>query len=140
MTIMLKIMQSGFDYDRKSAQQQRDLYYAKFSNIPSIKVGGMTFYEINDLLSIQELSTTKQNKLSKLKPGDSMQLFNVGRDRYYHAVRLNTKEEATLQDLQKEQDELTKINQQIEAQVGHLLKTKKTQEENIDNLKKVFKN
>lgn len=139
MTIMLKIMQSGFDYDRKRAEQQRDLYYAKFSNIPSIQVGGMSFYEINDLLSIPELSATKQSKLSKLKLGDSMQLFRVGRDRYYHAVRLNSNEETVLKNLQKEQDELTKINQEIENQVGHLLKTKKAHEKNIDSLKAVFK-
>ena len=66
-------------------------------------------------------------------------MFHVGRDRYYYAVQLNTQEEIALNDLIKEKEELTKINEQIEAQVGHLLKTKKTHEQNIDNLKKVFK-
>lgn len=139
MKILFKIMQSGYDYDAQTATQMKGLYFSQLEHIPSIEVAGMTFYELTDLLGIKDLSATKQNKLSKLQPGSSTQLFNVGRNRYYYAVRLNSKEEVALADLIKEKEELTKINDQIEAQVGHLLKTKKTHEQNIDSLKKVFK-
>lgn len=139
MKVICKIMQSNSSYDPKNAVQVRDLYYAQNKHIPSIEISGMSFYELNDLLTIQDLSTTKQNKLSKLKPGASAQLFHVGRDRYYYVVQLNTKEELALNDLIKEKEELTKINEQIESQVGHLIKIQKSHEKNIDRLKKIFK-
>jgi uncharacterized protein YaiL (DUF2058 family) len=139
MKTIFKIMQSGFDYDHKSAEQMRTLHYAHYNNIPSIEVAGMAFYELKDLLSMPDLSTTKQNKLSKSKPGSPVQLFNVGRNRYYYAVQLNDKEQIALDDLNKEKDEVDKLNKQIEEQVGHLLKDKKDHEKKMDALKKVFK-
>jgi hypothetical protein len=139
MKTLFKIMQSGSDYDPKNAEQMRNLYFSQFSNVPSIEVAGMAFYELNDLLSIQDLSDTKKNKLATSKLGTPIQLFNVGRNRYYYAVRLNDKEEIALDDLTKEKDEVTKLNKQIEEQVGHLLKDKKDHEKKMDALKKVFK-
>jgi hypothetical protein len=139
MKTLFKIMQSGSDYDQKSAEQMRTLYFSQYSNIPSIELAGMAFYELNDLLSMQDLSDTKKNKLTKSKPGTPIQLFNVGRNRYYYAVRLNDKEEIALDNLNKEKDEVTKFNKQIEEQVGHLIKAKKDHEKKMDALKKVFK-
>lgn len=135
---MFKIMQSGAKYDNKHAEQRRNLYYAVYDNVPKIEFAGLGFYELNDLLALQDLSASKQKKLANLKLGDATQLFNVGTGRYYYAVCLTTKEEEVLQKLKVETESLDKINKEIENQVGHLIKQKNAHEKEIKNLKDIF--